>query len=90
MTIHSHFTAARDEHGNRQPVNVYVRTYIYFLQNLGAHDLQFRMQALLQIRFVDPRLAFGKFAPNRTTAVIGEDNLRKAIWMPHIFMSNEM
>lgn len=67
------------------PVDVYARAYIYFLQNLEAHDLQFKIQALLQLRYVDPRLVFKEVAPNRTNPIMGEDDLRKDLWVPHLF-----
>ncbi|XP_070496885.1 pH-sensitive chloride channel 2-like isoform X2 [Chironomus tepperi] len=79
----------RDENGHILPVDVYARAYIYFLQNLEAHDLQFKIQALLQLRYVDPRLVFKEVAPNKTTPILGEDDLRKELWVPHIFFANE-
>lgn len=82
-------TSARDENGKLLPVDVYARNYVYFLQNLEAHDLQFKMQALLQLRYVDPRLVFREVAPNRTSPIVGEDDLRKELWVPHIFFANE-
>ena len=33
------FFIAYNEHGIRLPVNVHARAYIYFMQNLEAHDL---------------------------------------------------
>lgn len=80
---------ARDENGHVLPVDVYARAYIYFLQNLEAHDLQFKIQALLQLRYVDPRLVFREVAPNKTSPILGEDDLRKELWVPHIFFANE-
>lgn len=80
---------ARDENNHVLPVDVYARAYIYFLQNLEAHDLQFKIQALLQLRYVDPRLVFREVAPNKTTPILGEDDLRKELWVPHIFFANE-
>lgn len=70
-------------------MNVFARAYIYFLQNLEAHDLQFKIQALLQLRYVDPRLVFKEVAPNRTKSIVGEDDLRKQLWVPHVFFANE-
>lgn len=86
MTIH--FTAGRDDNGHVLPVDVYARIYIYYLQNLEAHDLQFKMQALLQLRYVDPRLVFREVS-KRTNPIVGEDDLRKQLWVPHIFFANE-
>ncbi|CRL01010.1 CLUMA_CG014242, isoform A [Clunio marinus] len=77
-----------DESGKIVPVDVFVRFYVYFLQNLDAHDLQFKMHALLQFRYYDPRLSFSKIS-NRTNSILGEDDLRKQLWMPHIFIANE-
>lgn len=79
----------RDENGKALQVNVYVRSFIYYLQNLDTHDLQFKMQTLLQMRYVDPRLAFKAVAPKRIHPVTGEEDLRKKIWVPHVFFSNE-
>ena len=59
------------------------------MQNLEAHDLQFRMHALLQLRFVDPRLGFKEVAPNRKQPILGEKSLRDVLWTPHIFLANE-
>lgn len=80
--------AARDENGKVKPVDVYARAYIYFLENLDASDLQYKMHAMLQFRYVDPRLMFGKVA-KRLTPIIGEDRLRKELWIPHVFFANE-
>jgi hypothetical protein len=79
---------ARNEKGDVMPVQVFARAYIYYLQNLEAHDLQFKMQALLQLRYVDPRLVF-KEVSTRTIPIVGEDDLRKELWVPHIFFANE-
>ncbi|XP_005177403.1 pH-sensitive chloride channel 2 [Musca domestica] len=77
------------ESGNRLPVDVYVRWYVYFMQNLEAHDLQFKIHALLQLRFLDPRLTFRKVAPKRKQPILGEKPLRDNLWVPHIFLANE-
>ncbi|XP_058450088.1 pH-sensitive chloride channel 2-like [Malaya genurostris] len=77
------------KNGKKLPVEVFARAYIYFLQNLEAHDLQFKIHALLQLRFVDPRLVFEKVAPNRTEPIMGEQSLRDVIWVPHVFLANE-
>ncbi|TMW45247.1 hypothetical protein DOY81_009673, partial [Sarcophaga bullata] len=71
------------------PVSVYVRVYIYVLQNLDTSDLQFKTHGLIQMRYNDPRLAFSKFAPSRTQPIMGESSLRSLIWVPHIFLANE-
>ncbi|XP_075156700.1 pH-sensitive chloride channel 2 [Haematobia irritans] len=77
------------ESGSRLPVDVYIRWYVYFMQNLEAHDLQFKIHALLQMRFLDPRLAFRKVAAKRRQPILGEKALRDKIWVPHIFLANE-
>lgn len=59
-----------EQGGKRMPVEVYARAYIYFIQNLEAHDLQFKIHALLQFRYVDPRLVFGTVAPSRTKPIM--------------------
>lgn len=71
------------------PVDVFVRVYIYVLQNLDSSDLQFKMYGLVQVRYNDPRLAFQKYAPARTQSILGESSLRSLIWVPHIFLANE-
>ncbi|XP_055642184.1 pH-sensitive chloride channel 2-like isoform X2 [Toxorhynchites rutilus septentrionalis] len=77
------------DNGTKLPVHVYARAYIYFLQNLEAHDLQFKIHALLQFRYVDSRLVFKKVAPNRTDPIVGEQTLRDLLWVPHVFLANE-
>ncbi|KAH8416812.1 hypothetical protein KR222_005995 [Zaprionus bogoriensis] len=77
------------ETGYRQPVDVYMRAYIYFMQNLEAHDLQFKIYALLQMRYLDPRLNFRNVSPKRLQPILGEQQLRDSLWMPHIFLANE-
>ncbi|EDW26600.1 GL13104 [Drosophila persimilis] len=77
------------ETGTRLPVDVYMRAYIYFMQNLEAHDLQFKIYALLQLRYLDPRLNFRNVSPKRRQPILGEQQLRDSLWMPHIFLANE-
>ncbi|XP_020803960.1 glycine receptor subunit alpha-4 [Drosophila serrata] len=77
------------ESGQRLPVDVYMRAYIYFMQNLEAHDLQFKIYALLQLRYLDPRLNFRGVSPKRKQPILGEQQLRDSLWMPHIFLANE-
>ncbi|XP_004530542.1 glycine receptor subunit alpha-4 [Ceratitis capitata] len=79
----------KESNGARLPIDVYVRAYIYFMQNLEAHDLQFKIHVLLQLRFLDPRLTFRKVAPKRRQPILGEKQLRDTLWMPHIFLANE-
>jgi Neurotransmitter-gated ion-channel ligand binding domain len=59
------------------------------MQNLDTHDLQFKLQMRFQLRYYDSRLEFKKVNSNRTIAIIGEDELRMDIWVPHYFFVNE-
>uniref|UniRef100_U5EYU4 pH-sensitive chloride channel 2 n=1 Tax=Corethrella appendiculata TaxID=1370023 RepID=U5EYU4_9DIPT len=77
------------DNGTELPVEVFTRAHIYFMQNLEAHELQFKIHLLLQFRYVDPRLVFKKVAPNRKQPIMGEKALRDLIWVPHVFLSNE-
>ncbi|XP_059614224.1 pH-sensitive chloride channel 2 [Phlebotomus argentipes] len=77
------------ENNTRLPVDVFARAYIYFIQNLEAHDLQFKIHVLLQMRYVDPRLVFREVAPNRHESIMGEASLRQSLWVPHVFLANE-
>lgn len=43
---------------------------------------------LVQYRFIDERLAFYQVSPNRGI-MVGEETLRKKIWIPHLILSNE-
>lgn len=43
---------------------------------------------LLQYRYKDPRLDYTKTSPNRTR-IVGEDQLRSKIWVPHVLLDNE-
>lgn len=56
---------ARDEKNNTLPVD--------------AHDLQFKLQALLQLRYVDPRLVFKEVASKRTASIVGKDELSRDV-----------
>lgn len=47
------------------------------------------MHALLQLRYVDPRLVFRKVAPNRNEPIMGQGALRDSLWTPHLFLANE-
>lgn len=48
----------------------------------------FKLHFLLQLRWTDPRLGYALFSPNRAK-IIGENDLRQRIWVPHLYMSNE-
>lgn len=82
-------STAFDHDRNPQPVKVYTRAYVYFLQNLHAYDLQFKVQALLQLRYTDSRLEFKGVGSKRKGPIVGEEALRKKLWVPHIFFANE-
>ncbi|ALC47833.1 CG11340 [Drosophila busckii] len=75
--------------GEIQPVDVYARFYIYVLKDLDSSDLQFVVQGLLQLRYVDYRLAFSQYAPNRQQPIVGDSTMRDTVWAPHIFLANE-
>lgn len=79
---------ARDSNGKVIPVDIHTRIYVYFLENLDTYSLQFKMHAMLQLRYVDKRVAFGQISA-RTSPIIGEDELRKQLWVPHLFFANE-
>lgn len=82
-------STAVDEAGKVQPVDVYARAFIYFLQSVEGHYVEFGMQALLQFRYVDPRLVYKEVTPNRTDPILGEEDLRKSLWVPRVFFANE-
>ncbi|CAH2236783.1 jg8543 [Pararge aegeria aegeria] len=69
-------------------VYVHASAYVYFIQPAEAHDLNFKLHFLLQLRWTDPRLAYALYSPERTK-IIGESDLRQRIWVPHLYMSNE-
>ncbi|KAH8382356.1 hypothetical protein KR009_002997 [Drosophila setifemur] len=77
------------EEGEIEPVGVHARFFIYVMKNVDASNLQFMTQGLLQLRYKDPRLAFGNLVPNRKQPIMGETKLKKIIWVPHIFLTNE-
>nr|XP_017003553.2 pH-sensitive chloride channel 2 [Drosophila takahashii] len=71
----------------RLPIVVKTRIYVYFLQNLNSDLLQFKMHALLQLRFQDMRLAYKVFG--REGNIMGQKHLSERLWLPHIFFANE-
>lgn len=73
--------------GERLPVTVKARIYVYFLQNLNSDLLQFKMHALLQLSFNDSRLAYKEL--KRNDNIIGQKHLSERLWLPHIFFANE-
>ncbi|OWR47009.1 neurotransmitter gated ion channel [Danaus plexippus plexippus] len=69
-------------------VYVHASAYVYFIQPAEAHDLNFKLHFLLQLRWTDARLAYSLYSPERQK-IIGESDLRQRIWVPHLYMSNE-
>lgn len=47
------------------------------------------MQLRFQIRYRDPRFEFKKVGSNKTDPITGGDDMKKDIWMPHLYMVNE-
>lgn len=78
---------ATNELQERAPVDIHCRAYIYFMQNPDAND--FKIHALITVRYQDTRLAFDKSSPKRKQPIMGESLLRDVIWVPHIFIANE-
>ncbi|CAK1547181.1 unnamed protein product [Leptosia nina] len=72
----------------RDVVYVHASAYIYFIQPAEAHDLNFKLHFLLQLRWTDPRLAYSIYSPERTR-IIGENDLRSRVWAPHLYIPNE-
>ncbi|CAH4032682.1 pH-sensitive chloride channel 2-like [Pieris brassicae] len=75
-------------YGTRDVVYVHASAYIYFIQPAEAHDLNFKLHFLLQLRWTDPRLAYSAYSPEREK-IIGEDDLRSRVWAPHLYIPNE-
>ncbi|XP_017072192.1 pH-sensitive chloride channel 2 [Drosophila eugracilis] len=75
------------ETAKRLPIVVKTRIYVYFLQNLNSDLLQFKMHALLQLRFQDKRLATKDLKRNEN--ILGQKHLSERLWLPHIFFANE-
>ncbi|XP_017065279.1 LOW QUALITY PROTEIN: pH-sensitive chloride channel 2 [Drosophila eugracilis] len=75
--------------GEEVPMDIYARFYIYVMKDLDSSDLQFLVQGLLQLRYTDPRLAFSSYLPNRRQPIMGEAGIKKMLWVPHIFLTNE-
>lgn len=59
------------------------------MQNLNSDLLQFKMHALLQLSFLDKRLAFTNYAPSRKDNILGQKQMSERLWLPHIFFANE-
>ncbi|XP_070496892.1 pH-sensitive chloride channel 2-like isoform X2 [Chironomus tepperi] len=78
-----------DANGNSIPVDVYVRTFVFYMQNLDTRDLEFTLQMRFQIRYQDDRMKFSNVGINKTEVIIGEEDLKKELWIPHVFFVNE-
>ncbi|XP_070497147.1 pH-sensitive chloride channel 2-like [Chironomus tepperi] len=78
-----------DANGKSLPVDVYIRAYIFYIQNLDTHNLQFTIQMRFQIRYNDQRLVFNNVGSVRTEVILGEEDLRRNLWTPHVFFVNE-
>ena len=59
------------------------------MQNLDTRDLEFTLQMRFQIRYQDYRMIFNSVGSNRTQVIIGEEDLKKELWIPHVFFVNE-
>lgn len=59
------------------------------MQNLDTRDLEFTLQMRFQIRYQDDRMIFTNVGSNRTQVIIGEEDLKKELWIPHVFFVNE-
>ncbi|XP_059226798.1 pH-sensitive chloride channel 2 [Stomoxys calcitrans] len=75
--------------GERYPIKVKARIYIYYMQNLNSDLLQFKMHALLQLSFQDKRLAYSHYAPMKKDNILGQKHMSERLWLPHIFFANE-
>ncbi|XP_022911647.2 pH-sensitive chloride channel 2-like [Onthophagus taurus] len=54
----------------------------------AMEQMQFKMHILVQYRYTDTRLNYESISPKRGH-MLGEDTLRKKIWIPHLVLSNE-
>lgn len=72
-----------------QPLDIYLRIYVYDLRITNAADVELKIFGFLQLRYTDFRLAFGVYAPKRSQPILGDAQLRERIWVPHILFVNE-
>ena len=70
-------------------MDVYVQSFVFYMQNLDTHNLQFTLQMRFQIRYTDDRLIFSDVGSNITDSIIGEEDLKDHLWTPHIFFLSE-
>ncbi|KAF5282474.1 hypothetical protein FQR65_LT14282 [Abscondita terminalis] len=68
------------------PFNVTVQIDIMHIE--AVEQLQFKTHMLMQYRYIDYRLKYKEISPKRGV-MLGEDLLRKKIWVPHIVLTNE-
>ena len=78
-----------DRYGKPLPVDIFVRSFVFYMENLDTHNLQFTLQMRFQFRYDDQRLIFSDVGSNFTDLIIGEDDLEDQLWNPHIFFVNE-
>nr|XP_022910863.1 glycine receptor subunit alphaZ1-like [Onthophagus taurus] len=71
---------------NGKALNVSVKIDIKHIEAID--QLKFRMDMIMQYKYMDPRLNFEQLSPNRTT-MIGRDILTGRIWVPHLMVLNE-
>ncbi|XP_060522302.1 pH-sensitive chloride channel 2 [Cylas formicarius] len=68
------------------PLRVELQINIKYIESVD--NLQFKAHVLVQIRFRDERLRYDRLSPNRAN-LIGQETLRKKIWVPHLVVKNE-
>ncbi|XP_067635064.1 pH-sensitive chloride channel 2-like isoform X2 [Eurosta solidaginis] len=83
------FPVSKDKCLSNQPLDISVRIHIYNIQIKDSHDLQLKIFGLIQLRYIDTRLAFGVFSPNLKDPIFGDSQLLKRIWIPYISFENE-
>lgn len=59
------------------------------MQNLDTYNLQFTIQMRFQVRYNDPRLNFSGIDSAQTNVILGEEDLKMNLWIPHVFFLNE-
>lgn len=62
---------------------------IHFITHIWFSLQQFKIHILVQLRYVDARLAFKNIAPSRTDPIVGESSFMSRLWFPHLFLANE-
>ncbi|XP_049850944.1 pH-sensitive chloride channel 2-like [Schistocerca gregaria] len=73
-----------------RPLDVFVRAHVFLFQSAEGQTLQFQAQLLLQLRYMDVRLAYGMLMdPAVVPEVVGESEMLTRVWVPHLFFGNE-